>query len=387
MMHIALDAQLVSDQESYRGAGVNNYSRQLLAALGAQRCAGKTPWQFSAFVHARRFDAPGVALNRTRLPLQRPAARIAWEQIVLPGALARARADLVHGLVNVLPLASRLPGVVTVHDLTFVRTPELLPPLKRAYQTWFARVSVARARKVIAVSRQTAADLGECFGVPAGRVTVVYNGVAPEFRPGPAEERAQFRIRKGLPMRYLLYLGTLEPRKNLELLVGAFARWRRQAAPEDRAVQLVLAGAKGWYYEEIFRRVQELGLSDAVSFPGFIPAAELPDWYRGAEGFLYPSLMEGFGLPVLEAMACGVPVVCSQFPSLLEVAGNAALSVSAHDEEALAHAIQLLTGQPELRAALAAQGLARARMFTWRRCAEETIAVYERVLAEAGTPI
>lgn len=383
-MHIALDAQLVSDQESYRGAGVNNYSRQLLAALGALRCAGATSWQFSAFVHAQRFAAPGVALNRTRLPLQRPAARIAWEQLVLPGALARAGADLVHGLVNVLPLTTRLPGVVTVHDLTFVRTPELLPPLKRAYQTWFARASVARARRVIAVSQQTAADLLACFGVPTGRVDVVYNGVAPEFRPGSAESSTRFRQHRGLPERYLLYLGTLEPRKNLELLVGAFARWRRQAPPEDQAVHLVLAGAKGWYYEAIFRRVQELGLSDAVSFPGFIPAAELPDWYRAAEGFLYPSLLEGFGLPVLEAMACGVPVVCSQSPSLLEVAGNAALSVSAYDEEALAHAIQLVTSQPGLRAALAAQGLARARTFTWRRCAEETLAVYRRVLAESG---
>jgi glycosyltransferase involved in cell wall biosynthesis len=386
MMHIALDAQLVSDQESYRGAGVNNYSRQLLAALGALHREGATPWQFSAFVHAQRFAAPGVALQRTRLPLHRPTARIAWEQLVLPGALARTGADLVHGLVNVLPLASRVPGVVTVHDLTFVRTPELLPPLKRAYQTWFARASVARARRIIAVSRQTAADLLACFGIPAGRVDVVYNGVAPEFRPGSAESSARFRLHKGLPERYLLYLGTLEPRKNLELLVGAFALWRQQASAEDQAVKLVLAGAKGWYYEEIFRRVQELGLSDAVSFPGFIPGAELPDWYRGAEGFLYPSLMEGFGLPVLEAMACGVPVVCSQAPSLLEVAGTAALSVAAHDEEALAHAIRLVTSQPELRAALAAQGLARARTFTWRRCAEDTIAVYERVLAEAGPP-
>ena len=200
------------------------------------------------------------------------------------------------------------------------------------------------------------------------------------------QENARSSARKGLPERYLLYLGTLEPRKNLELLVGAFARWRRQAPAEEQAVQLVLAGAKGWYYEEIFRRVQKLGLSDAVSFPGFIPGAELPDWYRGAEGFIYPSLMEGFGLPLLEAMACGVPVVCSRAPSLLEVVGTAALSVAAHDEEALAHALHLLTGQPALRAALAAQGLARAQLFSWRRCARETLAVYERVLAEAPVP-
>ena len=144
-------------------------------------------------------------------------------------------------------------------------------------------------------------------------------------------------------------------------------------------MKLVLAGGKGWYFETIFQTVADLGLADDVIFPGYVPAADLPDWYRAAAVFVYPSLYEGFGLPVLEAMACGVPVICSRTPSLLEVAGDAALTVEPDDAAGLAHALALLLAQPGLHAHLAARGLAQARRFTWRRCAEQTIAVYDEL--------
>jgi glycosyltransferase involved in cell wall biosynthesis len=377
-MQIILNAQLISEQASYRGAGVSNYSRQLLAALGELALQGKTAHRFTALVHARTLAVPGVTLVRTWLPLERPAARIAWEQLILPGELARLQAGLVHGLVNVLPLATRTAGVVTVHDLSFVRTPERLPPLKRAYLLRLSRASVDRAAQVIAVSRQTAGDLAACFGVAPGKITVVHNGVAASFRPGAAAAVAQFRARQGLPPRYLLYLGTLEPRKNLELLLRAFARWRAMTAPGNRDVHLVLAGAKGWYYDTIFTQVDALGLADFVRFPGFVPEAELPDWYRAAEAFVYPSLFEGFGLPVLEAMACGTPVLCSDTASLREVAGRAALTFPPGDETALAHAIELLVTQPGVADQQRALGLQQAGQFSWQRCAAETVAVYER---------
>jgi len=378
-MHIILNAQLISEQASYRGAGVSNYSRQLLVALGELAQHGKTPHRFTALVHTRTLALPGVTLVRTRLPLERPAARIAWEQLILPGELTRLRAGLVHGLVNVLPLATTTAGVVTVHDLSFVRTPERLPPLKRAYLRRLSRASVSRAAQVIAVSRQTADDLAACFGVAPGKITVVHNGVAAAFRPDSAAAVAQFRNRQGLPPRYLLYLGTLEPRKNLELLLHAFARWRAMTAPGNCEVHLVLAGAKGWYYDTIFAQVDALKLADVVHFPGFVPAAELPDWYRAAEAFVYPSRFEGFGLPVLEAMACGTPVLCSNTASLREVAGDAAVTFPPADETALAHAIELLTSQPQLAGRLRDLGLQQAARFSWQRCAAETVAVYERV--------
>jgi glycosyltransferase involved in cell wall biosynthesis len=378
-MNICVNAQLISDQSGYRGAGVNNYGRQLLRALGEAALAEQTEHVFTAFVHAARLHIPGVELVRSRLPLERPEARIAWEQSVLPVELARYKAQVVHGLVNVLPLAPRLPGVVTVHDLSFVRTPETLPPLKRAYLARLCAASVRRARAVIAVSRQTADDVEHYFGVSPNKVRVIHNGVAPEFAPGPCRAQEQFRAVHGLPTRYLLYLGTLEPRKNLEMLVRAFGKWRTLAPEAAAGVKLVLAGGKGWYYDTIFTEVNSLGLTGEVLFPGFVPPAELPDWYRAAEAFVYPSMFEGFGLPVLEAMACGTPVICSQAASLREVAGTAALTLPAADEGAWVNAMHLLCDQPVMAAELRSRGLEQAAKFSWQQSAQKTIQVYNEM--------
>lgn len=370
-MHIAINAQLLNTEESYRGAGVSNYSQNLLLALGRMA----PPHQLSAFVNDPHFAAPHLSLRSSAWPLRRPLARIAWEQSALPVALAQMGADLVHGLVNVLPLATNVPGVVTVHDLSFVRMPEKLPPAKRFYLTRLCRASVARARRVIAVSRQTADDLMACFGTPAGKIEVVYNGVGQDFQPGSQVETAKFRLSSGLERPFLLYLGTLEPRKNLVRLIDGYACWREQD-PVGQGVDLVLAGAKGWYYDEIYQRVRGLGLERAVHFPGFIPARDLPRWYQSAQAFIYPSLFEGFGLPVLEAMACGVPVICSDAPSLLEVAGDAALVFPAQETDGLVNALMALFSDEKTRDELARRGWERARLFSWERAAQETLAVY-----------
>jgi len=382
-MHIGINAQLLSMDASYRGAGVSNYSRRLLRALG-QLAAGEDEagkYRFTAFINTPNFTCPGVELVVSGLPLHRPPARIAWEQTALRRELGKREIDLLHGLVNVLPLSGRIPGVVTVHDLSFVRMPQKLPAAKRTYLQRFSRVSVGQARRVIAVSQQTADDLIHYFGAPASKIDVVYNGVGEEFSPGKEDENIEFRHRHGLPERFLLYLGTLEPRKNLPLLVKAYARWQRA---DD--VALVLAGAKGWFYDEIFRLVDELGVADRVHFPGYVPSTELPAWYRAATGFVYPSLFEGFGLPILEAMACGAPVLCSTAPSLLEVAGDAALTVTIdHENEnanisALTNGLDRLVYEPALRQELRRRGIAQAATFSWRRTAQQTVHVYEQAL-------
>jgi len=382
-VRVAIDAHLLSDQQSYRSAGVSNYSVELLRALGAlvletQTQSDRAPVELFAYLHARRFTTPGIQLVRSRLPLENPLARIVWEQSLLPLHLRRKRASLVHGLVNVLPLTASCPGVVTVHDLAFVRTPETMRPMKRIYLTALCRASVHRAAHVIAVSHQTAADLQHFFGAAPHRITVVHNGVAARFTPRSAEAQAAFRRRRGLPPRYLLYLGTLEPRKNLEQLVRAFAQWRAVTSAAAHDVRLVLAGAKGWHYAEIFRSVEALGLTEQVLFPGFIPGDELPDWYAAATAFVYPSRFEGFGLPVLEAMACGTPVVCSRAPGVSEVAGDAALTFPVHDDAAIVAALEVVVNQTAARQALAARGLAQAARFTWRRSAEATLEIYHR---------
>jgi glycosyltransferase involved in cell wall biosynthesis len=376
-MNIAIDAHLLNTASTYRSAGVSNYSRRLIEALGHLSAAGETAHRFTAFVNAADFAASGITLRHGSARLADPLARIAWEQSVLPLTLRRKRFDLVHGLVNVLPLLGSTPGVVTVHDLSFLRMPEKFPAAKRIYLTRLCAASVRRAKRVIAVSRQTADDLMRFFAAPASKIRVVHNGVDARFAPAPAQDAPAFRRAKGLPDRYLLYLGTLEPRKNLDLLVRAFAEWRARAGTAAGEVKLVLAGAKGWFYEEIFRRVRELGLDQATIFPGFVAEDELPRWYQAATGFVYPSLFEGFGLPVLEAMACGTPVLCSRAPSLLEVAGDAALTAPAEDVAAWAAALTLLLEQPNLREQLSRRGVERARGFRWDAAARATIEVYE----------
>lgn len=376
-MHIAINAQLLSSAQNYRSAGVSNYSRHLLEHLGQSVQNGGTHHRFTAFVNTREFQAVGIDVQMTAAGLAHPLARIPWEQSIFPTQLRRIGADLMHGLVNVLPLATNAPGVVTVHDLSFIRTPDKLPTAKRWYLAALCRASVKRARHIIAVSRQTADDLIHFFGTAANKITVIHNGVDAAFTPASSEHCAQFRRQRGLPERYLLYLGTLEPRKNLSCLLQAYARWLNQRPHEHTGVKLILAGAKGWFYEEIFRQVQSLRLNNQVLFPGYIPELELPDWYRSAEAFVYPSLFEGFGLPLLEAMACGTPVLCSQASSLLEVVGDSALTFSPDSEDDLLVKLRRLLADPHLQEELRYTGLLRAQGFSWQRTAMATLAVYD----------
>lgn len=377
-VHVGINAHLLSSAASYRSAGVSNYSRHLLTALGQMVEAGAIPHRFTAFLHADDFAAAGIEVQRGSVRLEQPLRRIAWEQSALPWALARIHADVVHGLVNVLPLMTRRPGVVTVHDLSFLRLPELFPPYKRAYLTALCRASVARALQIIAVSRQTADDLAEAWRVDRGRVLVAPNGVDGRFSPGTPAQALRFRQMRALPERYWLYLGTLEPRKNLSMLLDAFARWRQVAQPTEPLPHLVLAGGKGWYYETIFTQVAALGLTEFVHFPGYVPDAELPEWYRAAELFLYPSRYEGFGLPVVEAMACGTPVICSNAPGVREVAGDAATQLAPDDVDGWVAAMALAATQPAYLAKLRSAGIERAKQFTWETAAAVTIEAYER---------
>ena len=321
---------------------------------------------------------PDVALTslQSRCPTGRAAVRVAWEQLVQPWILRQIGADLAHAPVFVGPLFAHCPVVVTIHDLSFIRFPALFRPANRFYLTAMTRLSARRARRLIAVSAQTAKEVTRLLGVPPERVDVVYHGVDPMFRPLPAHEIAAFRQRRGLPERYVLFVGTLEPRKNLLRLVEAFARIRHSG------VKLVLAGGKGWLYDELFATVKALGLSEKVIFPGYVTSDELPFWYNAAAVFSYPSVYEGFGLPVLEAQACGTPVLTSNVSSLPEAAGDGALMVDPYSVDALAVGLdRLLTDQP-LRQQLRGLGLAHAEQFSWPRTAQETVRVYRRALAE-----
>jgi len=250
-------------------------------------------------------------------------------------------------------------------------------PGNRLYLTVLTRLSAQRARRLIAVSAHTAAETTRLLGVEPLRIDVVYHGVDPAFHPLPAEEVTAFRQRQGLPERFVLFVGTLEPRKNLVRLVEAFARVR------DGQTRLVLVGGKGWLYEDLFARIEALNLSEEVIFAGYVPGDMLPWWYNAAMALVYPSLYEGFGFPVIEAQACGTPVLTSNVSALPEAAGDAAVMVDPYDVEVLAAGLHRLLTDLSLRQALRERGLAHAQKFSWSRTAQETARIYRRALVES----
>jgi len=372
-IHIGLNAHLLSLKQSYRGAGINAYIYHLLRNLGQT----ESRHRYSVFLGEHHFVDERLALHYSRWPTHQPLVRILWEQLVQPVVLHRAGVDLLHAMAFAGPLATTCPFVVTVYDLSFLHYPDTFRPWNRWYLSRFTALSARRARRVIAISESTKRDVVHLLGVPEDRVDVIYCGVDDVFRPLPAAQVARFRRERALPDRFILFLGTLEPRKNVQTLVRAYSQWQK-ADPE--VPKLVVAGGKGWYYDQIFADVERFGLAGDVMFPGYVAQDELPVWYNAADLFVYPSRFEGFGLPVLEAMACGTPVVTTYSASLPEVAGDAAILVSPDDEAQLIEAMRRVLSDSALRQEMIDRGQAHAATFSWEQAARQTVDTYERAL-------
>ena len=373
-MKIGLNAHLLSRQPGYRAAGIHSYIANLLKHLPA--CA-PTDWRFEAMVGAENAHAiDGVQLSRSRFDTHSPLRRIFWEQVFQPAQLRQY--DLYHALAFVAPIVLNAPMVVTVYDLSFLHFPDRLSAARRWYLRAFTALTCRRARRVLAISRSTADDLSRLLGVPRGKIDVTPLGYDKSaLRPLARETIEAFRSRHSLPQRFWLFLGTLEPRKNLPMLLRAYAQ-----APSKERLPLLLAGGKGWMAEEVFKAIEELDLSDSVKHFGFVPAADLPLWYNCAEAFIYPSVYEGFGLPVLEAMACGTPVITSDVSSLPEVVGESGLRLPPADESRWSEALRTCLQDEDWLAAARSRGLERAKRFSWARTAELTLDSYRKALLE-----
>lgn len=372
MTHIGLNAHLLSGKASYRSAGIHGYIYHTLLNLPA---AAPENWHFTALVGAANtLNLDGLAIRRSAWDTDSPLRRIVWEQTIQPFQLKDF--DLYHGLAFVSPLLLTKPSLITVYDLSFLHYPQVLSASRRLYLRLFTALSCRRARRVIAISHSTALDLHTSLGIPLNKIDVAPPGYDPAlYKPLPAAVVSAFRTRRNLPERFWLFLGTLEPRKNLPMLLQAYA-----ALPPNERLPLTLAGGKGWDFEAIYQTIDRYDLKSWVQLPGYLPVEELPLWYNSAEVFLYPSVFEGFGIPVLEAMACGTPVIISDASSLPEVAGGAGLTLPAQAVDQWTQALRRAYADDSWRQQASAQGLIEAKRYSWQVTAAQTIHSYQQAL-------
>lgn len=371
-MRIGIDARLIY----YRQAGIGQYTQSLIGGLAREN----PPTDGDEFVVLQhRKDArdltPGPRFRRqsTWTPCHHRL-----EQLTLPLEIWPLKLDLLHSPDYIPPFRRNCRSVITVHDLAFLHYPELLTTDSTCYYSQIDR-AVRDAEGIIAVSHSTKRDLMNLLGVPAHRVVVVHEAANPAFRPiDDTNGLSAIRARYGLPERFILFLGTIEPRKNLPILIQAYRLLRTIEGPG--VPPLVVAGAKGWLFDSVFALVEQLGLTSEVLFTGGVPWADVPAFYNLAEVFVFPSLYEGFGLPPLEAMACGTPVIAADVSSIPEVVGDAGLLIDPNDAEGLAEALGRVLNDPALCQDLRRRGLERAREFSWDRAARETLTVYRQAM-------
>jgi len=358
----------------HRRAGIGRYAQELAAALVAE--GGEL--EYALFYNAARtatVDPSLAGLPRLEMDLADRPWRL---RVLLAHLVGRAQdglfpgIDLFHATDHLLPRFAAVHSVFTLHDLTCRLYPAAHRPLNRWFHLLLMPRFLRQAEAVIAVSESTRRDVVRLYGLDEAKVRVVHEGVSPRFRPASVGEVDGVRQKYGLPERFILAVGTIEPRKNLGTLVDAWAALRAQGAPQH----LVMAGRRGWRCGALFARLRERGIEEEVILPGYVEEADLPALYSAAELFAFPSLYEGFGLPVLEAMACGTPVVCSATSSLPEVAGEAALLAGPSDVATWTAAMGRVLADPALHTALRAAGLARAARFTWQAAAQSTREIY-----------
>ena len=369
-MRIAIDAHTIGERETGNETYTLNLIRELLSLDEKNEY-----FLYATDPYELRARLPS---EKARIVSLWPTSSLLRIPLVMPLAARKQGVSLLH--VNyIAPPYCPCPTVVTVHDLSFALFPHFFSPRDHLLLSTLVPISVRRAAKVIAVSQRTKEDLLEHYHLPEDKVTVTYEAASEAFRP--LEERSvltQLRERYGLHHPFILTLGNLQPRKNMVRLVKAYDRLRKRGFTH----QLVIAGQAHWRSSEIYRAVEEHGLEDEVLFTGYVPDTDLPLLYNAADLFILVSLYEGFGLPVLEAMACGTPVVASRTGSLPEVVGEAGLLVDPLDIEGIAEAIVEVLSQPHLASQLRERGLNRAANFSWRRTAEETLRVYEKAVGK-----
>jgi glycosyltransferase involved in cell wall biosynthesis len=372
-LRIGIDATALPSQP----VGAGNYIIQFIRSLADL----EPPENLIVIAQPRGqtlIDQPGIRVDWLIVPERSPAARLVWEQVELFRLARKLNLNLLHSLHYTRPFWLPCASVVTFHDLTFMIAPHLHTRSKRWFFPVAMRMSARRADALTAVSENTRQDAIRLLGVPPEKITTTPLGVDSSFQVIQDQLLlSQVREKYHLPEKFILYVGHVEPRKNLPLLVRAY----RALIDQGATPPLIIAGGFGWGYEQVLKEIEALGLQEHIRFLGYVPQSDLPVIYNLASLFVYPTLYEGFGLPALEAMACGVPVVTTEVASLPEVVGDAAVLVPPGDQQALVTAMKEVLSDPGLRLELSRRGPTRASRFTWKRTAQLTLQVYRQTLA------
>lgn len=367
-LRIGIDIHSVG---SHKG-GNATYYRELVKELVKVRCDHNFSLYHTHPAAAKQF----ISDDRFALKRLRPGSRWLRIPFTLPFRAWHDKLDLFHAQFIVPPFL-KCKTVTTIPDIAYEHSPEFFPFHQRAWLKVLVRESAHRADHIITVSERSKRDLIELYGISEDKITVTYEGAGNEFVPLERNQAKEtVKRRYGISDEYVLYLGRLQGRKNLMRLVQAYATIRKSGFPQ----KLVLAGKADSLFHPTISLIRELKLESDVLLPGYVEAQDLPSLYNAAEVFVYPSLYEGFGLPVVEAMACGTPVITSRGSSLEEIAGEGALLVDALDERSLSEALMQLLTNPELRTQLSRAGVKRSSDFSFKRAAQQTVGIYERVL-------
>lgn len=368
-----------------QGGGIGRYTRELVRALIA--LDRHHTYRFFSAKQPPALPVPDPVPKAPNVQYRSAPLSERWLyrlwyrlRLPLPVQLITGKVDLFHSPDFVLPpVSGRIPTILTVHDLSFLYYPETFPPPLVKYLTTVVPWSVGRATHILADSQSTKEDLIAHWQVPASKITVLYAGVDTLFQPVTDKKQLAIVRRKyGLgDAPYLLSIGTVQPRKNYQMLIRAFrpiaANW-----PHN----LIIVGGKGWLYDEMLAEIARQNLEGRVRFAGFADDADLPAIYSGASLFVFPSLYEGFGIPLLEAMACGIPVIASNASSLPEVVGNGetAVQLPPHEETAWTETIDQLLGDPARRSRMVAAGFQQAHAFSWQKAAQQLLGIYDNLL-------
>jgi glycosyltransferase involved in cell wall biosynthesis len=365
-----MDIGIISEVLGNIRTGIGTYTYHLIDELNKNKYINDRIFLITDS-HQKFFDNEEIIL-----PKNTPILKTYPWYLEIPRRLKKADIDIIHNPTQI-PTFSRFTkkNIVTVHDITPFLNPNEHPFGVSLYNSIFFPKTLTYADSIIAVSNNTKSDIMHHFGIPEDKITVIYHGIDKQFRPQNKLDIISLREKLGISDPYILYVGTLEPRKNITFLLKAFFQFNKT----HKNYKLVITGSKGWKYANIFKMVRDLQLDKEVLFTGYLEYSDLPALYSGASIFVYPSLYEGFGLPPLEAMACGCPVITSNISSLPEIVGDAGVLINPNDILQLVENLEKILVDEELRTELIQKGLERSKLFTWKKCAVSTYEIYEAV--------